>query len=396
MRFIYYNFFLFCLCAVLAGCAATDAVKNLFKDEDEVTTVVEEPIITPLQAIETRIEINKVWSKNIGQGFQDQALKLYPAYKDEKIFVANVSGDLLTIDANSGNTIWKHDTDLAITGGPGVSQQLIVIGSEEGDVFAYNRENGELVWKSKVSSEVLSVPQANDSFVVVRAGDGKLFCLDANNGTHLWIHDVPVPALSLRGTSNPTIIADIVITGFDDGRLTAIELKTGKLVWETNVSLASGRSQLERIIDIDSDPVIVGGDIYASTFQGHFATIALESGAIIWTRDIFSHAGFVADQDNIYITDDKSALWSIERATGTIVWKQEDLAGRMVTKPAVIGNFIVVGDIEGYLHWIDKNDGQFVAREKNSKNAILIPPIATPDILYVYGSDGKLSAYTSH
>ncbi|SMN11293.1 Outer membrane protein YfgL, lipoprotein component of the protein assembly complex (forms a complex with YaeT, YfiO, and NlpB) [uncultured Candidatus Thioglobus sp.] len=394
MRFSYYSFLLSCLCVVISGCTVTNSLKNVFNKKSENS--IEAPLITPLQDIEARIKIIKIWSKNIGKGFQDESLKLHPAYISGQIFVADLSGDLLGIDANTGNNIWKHHTDLTITGGPGVSQKLIVIGSEDGDIFAYSRENGELVWTSKVSSEVLSVPQINDSFVVVRAGDGKLFCLNAENGKHVWIHDVPVPALTLRGTSSPTIVGDIVIAGFDDGRLVAIELNTGKVVWETNVSLASGRSQLERIIDIDSDPIVAGKDVYASTFQGHFATIALESGNIVWTRDIFSHVGFVVDEENIYITDEKSYVWCIERLTGTVVWQQKDLSGRMVTKSTIIGNFVVVGDTEGYLHWIDKNDGQFIARKKISKNAILVPPIATPDILYTYSSDGTLSAYTYH
>lgn len=394
MRFSYYSLFLCCLCVLLSGCAATNSLKNIFSGKNKTTVAT--PIIHPLQEIEESIEIIEIWSKNIGQGSQDESLKLYPAYINGHIFVADLSGSLLAIDANTGDNIWENDTDLTITGGPGVSQKLIVIGSEDGDVFAYDRENGDLIWKNKVSSEILSIPQANDDFVVVRTGDGKLFCLDAKNGAHIWIHDVPVPALTLRGTSSPTIIDNIVIAGFDDGRLTAIELNTGKLIWETNVSLASGRSQLERIIDIDSDPVVVGKDIYVSTFQGHFATISLESGIIIWTRDIFSHVGFVVDEQNIYIADEKSNVWCIERATGAVVWQQKDLSGRGVTKPTIIGNFVIVADTTGYLHWIDKNNGQFVARKKNSKHAFLVPPLATSDILYTYDSDGTLSAYTYH
>ena len=162
------------------------------------------------------------------------------------------------------------------------------------------------------------------------------------------------------------------------------------------MSLASGRSQLERMVDIDSDPVILGNDIYVATFQGRLASVALEDGRITWTRDISSYAGLTADERNIYITDDQSNVWALERSTGNSVWKQENLFARRATAPAAIGDLVVVGDLEGYLHWMDKSNGQFVARTRVSKDPVLAPPVAFEDIVYAYSSDGTLSAYTSH
>ncbi|MEE9160310.1 MAG: PQQ-binding-like beta-propeller repeat protein, partial [Gammaproteobacteria bacterium] len=196
--------------------------------------------------------------------------------------------------------------------------------------------------------------------------------------------------------SNPVITGDIVIAGFDGGRVSAIELFTGKLIWETSVSLSSGQSELERMVDIDSDPVIIGNDIYVATFQGRLASVALENGRITWTRDISSYAGCTSDGNIIYITDDQSHVWALDRATGVSVWKQESLYARQATAPAAIGNLVVVGDLEGYLHWMDKDNGQFVARTQVSKSAIIAPPVAVEDVVYAYSSDGILSAYTSH
>jgi len=385
------RYLLFALTLVLlSGCGTKDYVKNLFGGEDNTDPP------TPLVEIETLAEIIKLWSKDTGKGSTKQFLKLTPSHIQGKVFVADVRGNLLAIDATSGNTLWENDADLSVTGGPGSSNTLTMIGSEEGDVLAYASENGDFLWQAKVSSEVLAAPQEAYGIVVVRTIDGKIFGLDANDGSRLWIYDRTVPALSLRGTSNPVITGDVVIAGFDGGRLAAIELHTGRLIWETSVSLASGSSQLERMVDIDSDPVIIGNDIYVATFQGRLASVALENGRITWTRDISSYAGLTSDEKNIYITDDQSHIWALERSSGNSVWKQENLFARQVTAPATIGDLVVVGDLEGYLHWMDKSSGQFVARTQVSKNPILAPPVAVEDIVYAYSSDGTLGAYTSH
>ncbi|MCH9049047.1 MAG: outer membrane protein assembly factor BamB [Proteobacteria bacterium] len=374
---------------LLSGCGAREYMHKTFGGTDNSDPP------TPLVEIETLSEIIELWSKNTGKGSSKHFLKLTPAHINGKVFVADIYGNLEGIDATSGKTLWKSDADLTITGGPGASEKLTLIGSDEGDVLAYTSETGELIWQAKVSSEILSAPIEAYDIVVVRTIDGKIFGLNASNGSHLWIYDRTVPALTLRGTSNPVITGDIIIAGFDGGRLAAIELHTGKLIWETSISLASGRSQLERMVDIDSDPVIIGNDIYVATFQGRLASVTLESGRISWTRDISSYAGLTSDGQNIYITDDQSHVWALDRASGNSIWKQENLFARMVTAPATIGDLVVVGDLEGYLHWMDKSSGQFVARTRVSNSPIIAPPVAVEDIVYAYSSDGTLAAYTS-
>ncbi len=377
---------------LLSGCGGT---KNFLKKFSGGGTDNTEPP-TPLVEIETIAEIIELWSNNTGKGSTKQFLKLTPSHSQGKVFVADALGNLASLDANNGNALWKIDTDLTISGGPGASEKLTMIGSDEGDVLAYASESGEFIWQAKVSSEILAAPQEANDIVVVRTIDGRIFGLDANDGSRLWIYERTMPALTLRGTSNPVITGDIVIAGFDGGRLSAIDLFTGKLIWETSVSLSSGRSQLERMVDIDSDPVIIGNDIYVATFQGRLASVALEDGRINWTRDISSYAGFTSDGNIIYITDDQSHVWALDRATGVSVWKQENLYARQATAPATIGNLVVVGDLEGYLHWMDKDNGQFVARTQVSESAIIAPPVAVEDVVYAYSSDGILSAYTSH
>lgn len=389
MRSVALCFFSAAVLFLLSGCGAREYMHKTFGGTDNSDPP------TPLVELETTAEIVELWSKNTGKGASKHFLKLTPAHVQGKVFVADIRGNLEAIDATNGNTLWKNDADLTISGGPGASEKLILVGSDEGDVLAYTSETGELLWQTKVSSEILSAPQEAYDIVVVRTIDGKIFGLNANDGSHLWIYDRTVPALTLRGTSNPVITGDIVIAGFDGGRLAAIELYTGKLIWETSISLASGRSQLERMVDIDSEPVIIGNDIYVATFQGRLASVTLESGRITWTRDISSYAGLTSDGQYIYITDDQSHVWALDRASGNSVWKQENLFARMVTAPATIGDLVVVGDLEGYLHWMDKSNGQFVARTRVSNSPIIAPPIAIEDIVYVYSSDGILAAYTA-
>ena len=383
-------FFTAILLLSLAGCGTKEFIHTMISGTDNSDPP------TPLVKIETPAEITELWSKSIGKGSSKYFLRLTPAHIQSKVFVADISGNLEAIDATSGSSLWKNDADLTITGGPGASEKLTIIGSDEGDVLAYSSETGKLMWQAKVSSEILAAPQEAYDIVIVRTIDGKIFGLNANDGSRLWIYGRAVPTLTLRGTSNPVITGDVVIAGFDGGRLAAIELHTGKLIWETSVSLASGSSQLERMVDIDSDPVVIDNDIYVATFQGRLASVTLESGHISWTRDISSYAGLTSDGQNIYITDDQSHVWALDRASGNSVWKQENLFARMVTAPATIGDLVVVGDLEGYLHWIDKNSGQLVARTRVSKNAIIAPPVAVEDIVYAYSSDGILGAYTFH
>lgn len=347
-----------------------------------------------LKGIEALANIKKLWSKYAGKGYGDKFIKLIPAYNQGMIFVVDRHGDLQSFDANSGNSIWRNELDIAITGGPGVNDSFVILGSQEGEVLVCANEDGKLIWQSKVSSEILAAPQEHNGIVVVRTIDGKIFGLDSSDGNHLWVYERAVPSLTLRGTSQPVIAGDLVIVGFDSGHLSAVALHTGKLIWETNISLPSGSSQLERIVDIDSEPVVKENNIYVVTFQGNLAAVTLESGRILWSQEISSHSGLSVDDDAIYITDDQSHVWALERITGVPLWQQKGLYARMVTRPAMIGNLVVVGDFEGYLHWMDKNTGEFMARTKISSNAIQVPPVAVLDIVYIYGSNGRLSAYT--
>ena len=375
----------------LAGCTAVESVTDWVGSDEDNT---QPP--TPLTEINTRAEILELWERDVGKGSDDKFLKLTPTLLGDRIFVANNDGDLKAIDALSGKVIWDKDLDKQISGGPGANNNLVIAGTSEGEVITVNSETGNILWEARVSSEILAAPQTENNIVVVRTIDGKIFGLNAENGKKLWVYDRTVPVLTLRGTSAPVIAEGLVIAGFDGGRLSAIALDTGKLVWETRVAVGSGRSELERMVDIDAEPLVVDGIIYVATYQGRIAAVDLDSGNILWTRDISSYAGLGVDTRNVYVTDDNSHVWALDRISGNSIWKQDKLEARTVTAPAPVNELVVVGDIEGYLHWLDKTSGQFVARTKISSQKFIAPPISAGDKVFAYSSDGTLGAYTNH
>lgn len=349
---------------------------------------------TPLISFFETATVDRVWSSRIGSGTNELYIKLTPALMDGRVFTADTEGDVQALDATTGRRIWSKDVKLPITGGPGADYNMVLLGSSEGDVISLTPETGEELWRAKVSSEILASPRESDNVVVVRTIDGKLFALDATTGERLWVYDRTVPALTLRGTSTPVIAGDSVIAGFDGGRVTALDRDTGKLIWETRVAVSSGRSELERMVDIDAQPVIYLDAMYIATFQSNVAAMDLQTGSILWQRDISSHTELGVDASHIYVSDAEGNVWALDRYSGQSVWKQEKLQYRKPTGPAVIGDKVVVGDVEGYLHWMDSETGDFVARAQVSESPILVKPTVIDDVLYTYASNGTLASYT--
>lgn len=372
-----------------AGCAGmSDSVTRFMGGKDNTDPP------SPLVEFQSKLNVIELWSASVGGGTANQYLKLAPALSKQRLYVADSDGQVEALDATNGARLWSTDVDERITGGPGVGENAVLVGTGEGGVIALDSESGRRLWRATVSSEVLSPPLKSEGVVIVRTNDGKIFALDGAKGTQIWIYDRTVPSLTLRGTSSPVIVRGVVIAGFDAGRLAALDLRTGRLLWEVNVATARGRSELERMVDIDSDPLVVDDVIYVTTFQGQLAAVQMDGGRILWSRDTSSHAGFTADESYIYLTDDNSNVWSFDRYSGSTFWRQELLQARAATGPASVGNFTVVGDLEGYLHWMHKADGSFVARTRLSSHRIIVQPLVAGKVLYAYATDGQLAAYT--
>lgn len=375
--------------ALCAGCGIKDTVSNFLiggKDNAEPPA--------PLVNFVPKLNVVQLWSRDIGHGTDKQYLKLSPVQANQRLYIVDADGDLNALDATNGQTVWADDLDTHITGGPGYGENTVMVGTSNGKVITFAADTGKQLWETQVSSEILSPPAKSGGIVVVRTGDGKVYGLDGGTGKTIWIYDRTVPTLSLRGTSAPVIVGDKVVAGFDGGRLAALDLHTGRLLWETPITEPRGRSELERMVDIDGDPVVRDGIIYAGSFQGRLAAVQLETGQIVWARQVSTYSGFTADDSFLYLTDSSSQILAIDRFTGTTVWKHDKLHARAATGPASIGKYIAVGDYAGYLHWMDKQSGHFVARVQPSEKPIYVDPLVVGKLLYVYCSDGTLAAYT--
>lgn len=366
-----------------SGCTA---IGNLFDSSDNT----QEP--SELVEFEPTITVRTVWQRRVGSGAGKLFLKLRPAVEGERVYAATRDGRVRAFDARTGESVWDTDTDSPLSGGPGVGDGLVLLGTSDGEVLALAESDGEIKWRARVSSEVLSSPESHGGIAVVRTIDGKLFGLSSDDGTRLWVYDRSTPVLTLRGTSSPALAEGAAVAGFDSGQVVAVSLNNGQALWETRVAVPRGRTELERMVDIDADPIVDDNTVYAVTYQGQVAALKLFSGEVIWRRDMSSHAGLGVGSENIYVTDDASHVWALKRTNSASMWRQTKLEARRVSPPAVFEQFVVVGDLDGYVHWLRKDDGQFVARVRIDSDAIIAAPVATSFAIYVYGSGGELAA----
>ena len=271
------------------------------------------------------------------------------------------------------------------------------MGTSKAKVVALNSENGEQLWENTVSSEVLAVPVITRSIVIVRTTAGEVVALDEKTGRRLWSYEHSVPALSIRGTGAPLVIGDNVIVGYDNGKLVALQLNNGKFVWEATIAMPKGRSEIERLVDLDVDPVESDGVIYIAAYNGGVSAVSADNGEILWRRENFSsHTGLSFDNSHLYMTDLSSHVLQLEQKRGGGLWKQSDLSHRKLTAPTLYQNYVVVGDFDGYVHWLSNRDGRMLGRVQVSSSGIDIKPIVVEGIVYVYAKDGTLAALTAH
>lgn len=346
-----------------------------------------------LVEFEPTLEVGKVWSTGVGSGLDKAGRQLRPAYQSGSIYAADYKGLLTAIDANSGSKQWEIKTDLPFTGGPGISDKLLLMGTENGEVFAFDASTGTQLWSATVTSEVLAAPSETDGIVIVRCIDGRIFGLDADTGQRLWIYDHSVPLLTLRGNAPPLLRAGVAFIGYDGGQVVALRTDDGTLMWEQTLVTSEGRTELERLSDIDGQLVFIASDLLVASYKKRLASLAADSGRLLWFKDISSATGVSVDRINLTLSDKEGNLWLLDRRNGAESWKQDQLLRRGLTRPVFYGSFIVVGDQEGYLHWINISDGQFAAREKVGGKGFAGPPLVVGNTLYVMTKKGELSAF---
>lgn len=371
----------FALPLVLGGCQTVgDYYDRMFGSSA--------PAVKPseLESFKPRAEAYVIWQAAVGSAGK---FDFVPTVSGQDVYAANAAGELVKLDLGSGKIDWRLNTEARLSAGPGTDGRMIVVGGTRGEVIAVE-STGKLMWKALLTGEVLSPPVIGDGIVAARSGDGRIFGLATADGRRRWLYQRALPPLTVRAPAGLTVVPGGVFSGFAGGKLVAVLLKNGALAWETTVSVPKGSTELERMADIVGAPLVEGRAVCAAAYQGRTGCFDAQKGVQFWIRDLSSLAPLAADNRNIYATEDKGAVHALDKATGASIWKQEKLTGRMVTGAVPVGEFVAVGDYQGYVHFLSRSDGAFAARIATDGSAILQAPVRAGNGILVQTRNGGL------
>lgn len=376
-------------CGSLIVCATALAGCSIFGSSEEVS---DPP--SPLVEFQPEIELKRILSTSIGSDAEHLRLGLRPAGDGTRLFVAGRDGMVAAFDAESNNRQWQTKLKVELTAGPGVGDGKVVVAERNGGVIALDASSGNTLWQQDIKAEVLAPPALGAERVFVRTVDGRLLALDGRTGEQLWFVEQPVPALSQRGIGAPVIVGEVVVAGFDNGRIVAVSVLTGEVAWEIPLGIATGRSDIERMVDADGAIAAAGNDLYLSGFRARTAAVAAESGQALWARDLSSYAGLGIDWANVYLSTDDSRVLALGRRNGAQEWSSDAFVRRRITAPAVLGEHVIFGDFEGYVHVLNARTGDMAARVRVGKGAIVTQPYVMGDTFYVQSESGAVSGFT--
>jgi outer membrane protein assembly factor BamB len=346
-----------------------------------------------LSKLKDTIKVERVWSANVGGKAPKLRLGLGVAVEGDRAFAAGHDGSVSAYALATGKQLWHTKTRAKLAGGPGAGQGIVVVGATYGEVIALDSASGAVKWRTRVNSEVLSAPAIATDRVLVRSGDGRLHGFNLADGKELWSAEQPVPRLSLRGTAIPVAAGELAISGFDNGRVMAVTLRDGTTAWEATIAPPTGRTELERLVDIDSAVRVVGDDVYVVTYQGRMARLARDTGQLWWSRDISSHRGLTVDDDGVYVSTSDGQIVKSSRSTGVEIWRQDVLKNRRLSAPAVLNGQVVVADFQGYVHFLDATTGALTARASTGSKSVSNPPAVAQDKVLFMNDVGHLTAF---
>ena len=333
--------------------------------------------------------VHLVWQAGIGTAEQ---FNLMPALAGDSVYSAARDGRVVRFDAASGRERWRTYVDMRISGGVGADTRTVVVASDAGEVVALDAETGKARWRARVSSEVLSPPAVGRGVVLVRSIDSRIFAFDAADGKRRWVYQRPSSPLVVRTPAGAVIRDDTAYAGFRGGKLAAIALSNGGLRWESTVALAKGTTELERVIDVVGDPAVQGREVCATAYQGRLACFDAANGTQLWAREVSSVTGVTLDARYAFVSDDKGTVQAFDRSTGGVVWKQDKLTYRQLSLPLPAGNAVVVGDFEGYVHFLSRDNGAFLGRYNARGGGVRVPPLLLPSGPVVQTQTGTLYA----
>lgn len=339
------------------------------------------------------LKIKKLWTAKAGGKSEFLRVALRPAGDGNRIYVASYDGVVSAFDLQSGKRVWQNKLKTELSSGPGVGEGRVVVVSRDGFAIALEADTGELQWRADIDGESLARPIISGESVVLQTIDNRMRAVSVYDGRQRWVLEQSTPSLTVRGSADPVLVGNIAIGGFDNGRLVAADLTTGDVVWESLLSPPKGRSDLDRLSDIDGSIAVVGQDVYASGYQGRLAALASESGQVLWTREISSHEGVSADWNSVYTVSAAGEIIALTRRDGAEAWRNSDLLRREPTLPVPFHTTVAVGDLEGYVHFFSNLNGNPVARIKLGGAAISSAPVVLANRLYVQSDSGSVAAY---
>ncbi|WP_338463835.1 outer membrane protein assembly factor BamB [Franconibacter daqui] len=377
---------------LLSGC-------SLFSGEEDVVKM------SPLPTVENQFDPQTAWSASVGDGIGDFYSNLHPAFQDGTVYAADRHGVVKAMNIADGKEVWRVDLSektgwlsrnrpALLSGGVTVAGAHAYVGSEKAQVYALNTADGTIAWQTRVAGEALSRPIVSDGLVLVHTSNGILQALNESDGAVKWTVNLDMPSLSLRGESAPTTAYGAAIVGGDNGRVSAVLMQQGQMIWQQRISQTTGATEIDRLSDVDTTPVVVNGVVYALAYNGNLTALDLRSGQIMWKRELGSVNDFVVDGGRIYLVDQNDRLLALNTEGGVTLWTQSDLLHRNLTAPALYNGYLVVGDSEGYMHWINTDDGRFVAQQKVDGSGFLTEPVVANDKLLIQAKDGTLYAIT--
>lgn len=357
---------------LLAGCSSVTDLKRDITEQMFGKEVTDPP--TELKEIKTTADAKLLWQASVGAAVDYDFM---PAVDGKAIYAASQGGDVTKFDAETGKPEWRIAAGEKLSGGAGAGEGLVLVGTPKGMVLAFDQAAGKPLWKAKVASEILSAPRIYNGVVVVRSGDSRIYGLSAADGKRKWVYERATPTLSLRSSTGVVIDdAGVAFAGFAGGKLVAINSADGKIIWEASVALPKGATEIERIADVTSLPVVDGRYVYASAYNGRTVGIERNSGRVLWNRDIASYVGMAVDGSIIYITQSNGAVYALDYSNGKSFWRQGGLQWRHTTAPIAVGRYALLGDLEGYVHLLSRDDGDFAARINTDSSGVMPQPVA--------------------
>jgi outer membrane protein assembly factor BamB len=375
--------------ALVTSLSACSTISGWFDFDDEDDPHQPAPLVN----FEATAKIKKMWSQGVGNGQGEGFYRIQPVIEGDVIYVAAADGDIEAFDKMSGKSLWDAELEVPISGGVGVYGDALLLGSSDGHVLKVDRTSGEVLWTSSLSGEVMSVPESNGQVVLAHTLDGKLQGLDFTTGEIVWTYDSNVPVLTLRGSCTPLINGEYAYVGFANGRVLAFDIATGGIAWEVRVAIPQGRSEIERVVDIDGSMTLAGKELFAASYQGRMVAIDVAQGRKLWQNDVSSFSGVSQGFGNVYVADADGTVFAYQRSGQGERWQQPALAYRGLSRPTPVSSYVAVGDAEGYVHLLSQVDGEFAARVKADGDGVRADMLAEDNRLYVYGNSGDLIAY---